>query len=121
MRKERLVELLGKAPFGVNKQTLLDRHETSVIEQIADYLLANGVIVPPCKVGDVVYRVTTEWNPIKKRYEHFILDEGIAHAPVSILFITSKHDVFNIESLGKTVFLSREEAEAKLIEGGESE
>lgn len=26
-------------------------------EQIAEYLLANGVLVPPCKVGDTVYAV----------------------------------------------------------------
>ena len=27
------------------------------IEDLADYLLANGVIVPPCKVGDTVYMI----------------------------------------------------------------
>ena len=26
-------------------------------ESIADYLLENGVIVPPCKVGDMVYEI----------------------------------------------------------------
>lgn len=29
-------------------------------ERIADHLLDNGVIVPPCKVGDTVYEI--EYN-----------------------------------------------------------
>ena len=54
MSKERLVELLGDAPIGVNGITLLDKHEPKVIEEVANYLIANGVIVPPCKVGDEI-------------------------------------------------------------------
>lgn len=54
MSKERLVELLGNAPIGVNGITLLDKHEPKVIEEVADYLIANGVIVPPCTKGDVL-------------------------------------------------------------------
>lgn len=46
--KERLVELIGNAPIGVNGITLLDKHEPKVIEEVAEYLLANGVIVLPC-------------------------------------------------------------------------
>ena len=30
-------------------------------EQCADYLLANGVIVPPCKVGDTVYELKDKY------------------------------------------------------------
>ena len=29
-------------------------------EDIADHLLANGVIVPPCKVDDTIYRLIAE-------------------------------------------------------------
>jgi hypothetical protein len=56
MSKKRLVELIGNAPIGVNGITLLDKHEPKAIEEIADYLFANGVIVPPCKVGDELYK-----------------------------------------------------------------
>ena len=54
--RDRLIELLNKKydhfcdQCGVNK----DSHYT---ENLADYLLANGVIVPPCKVGDTVYEI----------------------------------------------------------------
>lgn len=45
---ERLVELIIKSVDGCA------RHWAEVI---ADYLLQNGVIVPPCKVGDTVYHL----------------------------------------------------------------
>ena len=46
--KERLIELLKNTPD-------LDTLFGNEWEEAADYLLANGVIVPPCKVGDTVY------------------------------------------------------------------
>ena len=33
-------------------------------QSIADYLLANGVIVPPCKAGDTVYFFKAELNEV---------------------------------------------------------
>ena len=44
-QKEKLIELLS----GKSIDTPAD------VEYVADYLIANGVIVPPCKVGDTVY------------------------------------------------------------------
>ena len=44
--RERLIELLKNVP----------RNTRAFYDQFADYLLANGVVVPPCKVGDTVYR-----------------------------------------------------------------
>ena len=32
---------------------------TTGAEALADYLLTNGVIVPPCNVGDTVYCINT--------------------------------------------------------------
>lgn len=50
--RERLIELLKKAPYGANAITLSDKHKDSILGEIADYLLENGVIVLPCKIGD---------------------------------------------------------------------
>ena len=49
--RDRLIELMCKAimEFGNSTGTVY------ATEYLADYLLANGVIVPPCKVGDNVY------------------------------------------------------------------
>lgn len=50
--RERLIELLKKAPYGANAITLSDKHKDSILGEIADYLLGNGVIVPPVKVEE---------------------------------------------------------------------
>ena len=48
--RERLIELLCSAPLG--SKTFEQQYYKSTITKIADYLLANGVIVPPFKIGD---------------------------------------------------------------------
>lgn len=50
--RERLVELIQNAH---DEQKYLTSDKS--IQAIADYLLANGVVVPPCKVGDIVYLI----------------------------------------------------------------
>ena len=51
--RDRLIELLCSAPLG--SKTFEEQYYKSTITRIADYLLENGVIVPPCKVGDNIY------------------------------------------------------------------
>lgn len=51
--RERLVEMIQDAVGGCA------RHWAEII---ADRLLANGVIVPPCKVGDVVWELYQRYN-----------------------------------------------------------
>ena len=59
--RERLIELLNKKydhfcdQCGVNK-------DSRYTENLAEYLLANGVIVPPCKVGGKVWFIDTRFN-----------------------------------------------------------
>ena len=52
--RDRLAELLINSPS-------LDTWEND-FEGAADYLLENGVIVPPCKVGDTVWELYTQYN-----------------------------------------------------------
>lgn len=82
----------------------------------ADYLLANGVIVPPCKVGQTVY--TVECCEIYAGtvigIESFETEDGTEktyHAEDDGYPIG-----FTDEDFGKTVFLTREEAEQALKE-----
>ena len=46
--RDRLIELISKTESGIS-------FERAIPEEFADYLIANGVILPPCKVGDTVY------------------------------------------------------------------
>ena len=51
--REKLIELLQNCH--IHSRTLGDMFYISVIENIADYLLENGIIVPPVKVGGMVW------------------------------------------------------------------
>ena len=95
----------------------------TMYEEIADYLLDNGVIVPPCKVGDTVYvtdipgfeGIVTEcvivcFNDVDKNGVGSMDYEPIEDIP-DVVSIGSFVDDF-----GKTVFLTREEA-LKALEG----
>ena len=95
------------------------------IGDLADRILADGWIRPPCKVGDTVYVVKPYFSYISE-YEvrGFHLGEfptlsGNKRNPYLVgYFKTSgmlKH-IF-IKDIGKTVFLTREEAERALKEG----
>ncbi len=111
--RDRLIELMQKKydhfcdQCGVNK----DSHYT---DSLADYLLENGVIVPPCKVGDVV------WNRKAEPYKVI----SIEYFSRKVTYLHCVSPVTNIghtfavgkRSLGKTVFLTREEAENALKE-----
>lgn len=84
--RDRLIELIGNMPNNVD----------SIVAE-ADYLIANGVIIPPCKVGDTYYRIL-----YGKIYEN----EFICMATI----VSMMED----GAFGKTVFLTREEAEKAL-------
>ena len=81
-----------------------------VAERIADYLLANGVIVPPCKVGDIVYL----FYPVRKGIYEAVVDEICLTEKSNFivtrdLYFNRRQSIF-IEQIGKTVFLTKEEA-----------
>lgn len=99
--RERLVTMLQDAVGGGA------RHKAEII---ADHLIANGVILPPCKVGDRLYIIT---NTSKEIVESVVIGVWMTDGVVSILTIQGA--ILN-DSLGKNVFLTREEAEKALKE-----
>lgn len=117
--RKRLIELLqGAKDKYIN---LLDFEKNL----IAKHLLENGVIVPPCKVGDTVWWVTTsidencEENPdieIGKVASFSIQPEGLWAYCRYESGLTFWHLV--ADYFGKTVFLTKEEAEQALAERG---
>lgn len=126
--KNKLIELLQKADKRCDDTKRCEdcigfgKGSECVNHNIADYLISNGVIVPPCKVGTTLYFLynspyadkpdltpriykTTNW--------YFEVDK------TGIVINTSDIHSFNKEydyHLGKTVFLTREEAEKALAE-----
>ena len=110
--RNRLIELLVN--FNQYKDPIRAAADRMIIEKIADYLLANGVIVPPLKLGNKIYQIFG--NKIVK----------IEVSDIEIIFRHScgtvrkkylyNYNAFTNDDFGKTVFLTKEEAEKALKE-----
>ena len=102
--KERLIEILIKA------------NETcKSYETFADHLLANGVIVQPVKVGQMVWFIRHN-DIIETCIEKIIIKHGGLYIK---LWCNSAYET-TCRSIGKTVFLTKEEALQALAERGEA-
>lgn len=120
-QRERLVELLNEATFGVNTQTLADHLKKETIERVADYLMSNNVVVLPCKVGDNVfflhYGEICEATVVNVEYNYYTNpQEWVTVEYRSEVICTNRYKTRIDLMFGKTVFLSREEAENVLKE-----
>lgn len=110
--RDRLIELIESARYwGANTS-----------EEIADKLLSEGVIVPPCKVGDTIYCIWqySDFNkqdrPVirESKVDGFVLDDG----EVKIIpenYVTMANMWYRLLS----VHYTREEAEKALKERSE--
>ena len=106
--RDRLIELISRVQYLGGLE-----------EKVADHLLANGVIVPPCKVGDKIYMLVT------RKTHSFVFEErkkmlrvDNQHTFIKETYLTKLNFFKVIDDFGKTVFLTKEEAEAKLKELG---
>ena len=115
--RDRLVELLQNFADGTvtGNGTIVDRTK---VEDVADFLLANGVIVPPCKVGQIVYVVRSQTSNGKNLY---LRQERIDHYRIfndrSFMCFESNRISVSSDAWSTTVFLTKEEAE-KALKGG---
>ena len=117
--REKLIELLCKAPLGF--KTFENQYYKSTISKIADHLIANGVIVTPCKVEDKVYIVKSRTSDDKNLYIiEDVVKRIIFDKSEDTGFIHSRIEFFNTSSVSdwlfQNIFLTREEAEQKLKE-----
>lgn len=110
--KEKLIELL---------EDTLHEWECEVqpetLSQIAEHLIENGVIIPLCKPGDIVYVLYPRVKYIEK-YRVVGINLGEKHDTIqfaggSVFTIWDKK--YN-EFFGKTIFLTIEEAEKARME-----
>ena len=109
--RDRLVELMYSAKEKFTDENVNDEE---AVEILADYLISNGVILPPCKVGDTVY------------FDTYLHGDSVGVRPHKVIqvksVITTEPSKGGIGaeipdwSFGESVFLTREEAEKALKE-----
>lgn len=109
--RERLIDLLKNAKkYATNTMAHLNIDEAidiSYDDLQADYLLENGVIVPPVKVGDTIYMIVGRKTKITREYFRFI-------KKTKLTFLNLERV---LKDWGKTVFLTQKQAE-KALKGG---
>ena len=108
--KERLTNIIHNAQ---NKYLNLLKFESSIL---ADYLLANGVILPPCKFLQKCFVIPTIENNLSDITETKCIGFSLSHDSYNANLITDKNKLYQpcFGAFGKTVFLTREEAEKAL-------
>jgi len=102
--RDRLIKLIKDSSQYVKEQD-------SLIERIADHLIANGVIVPPCKVGDIVYSINKKALGGHWEDNRYIVDVWSEYKVCEIPFSLTLW-----ECGWKGIFLTREKAEQALKE-----
>lgn len=117
--RERLIELLNDVASTQYEGDKIIKSELDIddedINHIADYLLANGVIVPPCKVGDTVYQVTRNFiSEFRVRFIEISTCGNLFLHTDLINGIVYTGEIFSKSEIGKTVFLTKEETEKAL-------
>lgn len=99
--RDRLIKLLRGSSRYIEEQEI-------IIKTIADHLLESGVIVPPCKVGDTVYRIyTNSWIGEDKVCRFLATESGLRYCD-------DKGRETSCDKFGKLVFLTKAEAEYAL-------
>lgn len=113
--RDRLIELIYSANKKFTDENIADEE---VVKILADYLIENGAIIPPCKVGDTLYDISEFVNGCSypEIYEYTC-------EYITIFKDKDGETVFEIDAInfhfndfGKTVFLTREDAEKALRE-----
>lgn len=106
--RERLIELLKQDCHCKDEDcSNCSRNGICFTHRQTDYLLENGVIVPPVKVGDTIYMIVEKRAKITREYFRFI-------KKTKLTFLNLERV---LKDWGKTVFLTKEEAE-KALKGG---
>lgn len=90
----------------------IGKDDCDYIARATDYLLDNGVILPPCKIGDKVYYICEEFEEYGGNYVSELTITEISNVRFWVENEDENH--FRFTDIGKTVFLTREEAEVAL-------
>lgn len=101
--RERLIQLIKQAH---TDYLLNDDYAVSIYEFIADRLIKNGAILPFVKVGQTVHILPKHDKVIILTAVEWILQDRD-----EIVYYTGDYEFYNTD-IGKTVFTTREAAEA---------
>lgn len=116
--RERLIKLLKQAEKQQSLNAVCGDIDSLIdsprgAEFIADYLIENGVVVLPCKVGDILWFLDYDLPKCFICPEQIVIQD-IVLLKNTMLIRCSSSITLRTEDFGKTVFLTKEDAERAL-------
>ena len=123
--REKLIKLIREAKDEYPAVPTINCCKAEFANFLADHLLASGVIVSPCKMGDTLYRVVTMGTGVQRRiirHKHSGVIKTLQYETKKNFIrkiVVSKNNFLDVcENFGKTVFSTKEEAE-QALKGGD--
>ena len=105
--RKRLIHLMSTAGWNIFS-------DAQAKEQLADYLLANGVIVLPVDIiGNTLWFINCDDNIVCDKIYRLIVSD---RHDVYIFLQNSDNESYELSDIGKFLFLTREEAKKALKE-----
>ena len=105
--RERLIHLMSTAGWNIFS-------DTQAKEQLADYLLANGVVVLPVDmIGNTLWFINCDNNIVCDKINKITICDS---HDVYIFLQNSGDEPYELSDIGKFLFYTREEAEKALAE-----
>lgn len=123
MMRDRLIELIeqGDKSFANKYEGKVMSHLDELYGFLADYLLANGVIVPPCYIGQEIWHNTKHYDgriETRKGKVSMLQQKADKSWKIRITVRSSVWD-FSPDEIGVRYFFSKEDAENALKGGAE--
>lgn len=111
--RERLAKLIAECI--AIRECSFSEDKRPTCEEVADYMLAHGVIVPPCEVGDTVFCEVDGFEvPLRGRVRNITMFDTGYSFTIAIPGYYAR--IYTDKDFGRTVFFGLEEAEAALEE-----
>lgn len=119
--RDRLVNLINQdncpSPFMCSNECKYAHLKNCCGDRLADHLIENSVIVPPCELGSEIYMLVTRHTKSFEWENKKMILQNNQHTFIKKTTFTKSNFFKVIEQFGKTVFLTKEEAEQKLKGG----
>lgn len=117
--RDRLVALINEAKDEYPTIPSVNCYKPTFAYYLADHLLANGVILPPCKVGDTLYYCIdlgdiVHGQVLEIKVLSMEMQEKMRFYAKTVKHYRYNYTRFDSTDIGKTVFFTREEAEQAL-------
>ena len=122
--RDRLIELLRQIEFDYSEECVCAFEDgykgaPDFAKFFVDHLLAGGVIVPPCKVGDTVWYIDTNYN-IQKAEVTSINIRSQSKSLIATRYVWETEETVKLalmfEHLNEDYWLTKEQAEKALAE-----